>query len=254
MSIGVRANALPMGCRCMAKMGVSNMGSGGSLLRAEVLTGKRDPGLERSRLKFLDQLVRRGVSAATINAISMVPREWFVTEALAPDAYEDVALPTTHGQTISQPSLVATMIDLLELDPSYRVLEVGAGSGYQAAVLSLLAAHVVSVERVPELTETAKTRLHRFGYSNCRIEQANDEIGWPAGAPYDRIIVAAAAPKVPAALSSQLGPGGKMVIPVGRRSGQDLLVVTRESDGLTVKKAGKCMFVPLIGRDAWADT
>ena len=230
------------------------MDSNGSLLRAEVLTGRRDPALERSRLKFLDQLVRRGVSAATINAISTVPREWFVTEGLAPDAYEDVALPTASGQTISQPSLVATMIDFLELKPGHRVLEVGAGSGYQAAVVSLLAAHVVSVERVPELTETARVRLHRLGYTNCRIEQASDEIGWPAGAPYDRIIVAAAAPKVPAALSNQLGPGGQMVIPVGSRSGQDLLVVTRESDGLTVKKAGKCMFVPLIGRDAWSET
>ena len=198
--------------------------------------------------------MRRGVSPATMNAMSMVPREWFVTEALAPDAYEDVALPTAHGQTISQPSLVATMIDLLDVKPGHHVLEVGAGSGYQAALLSLLAAHVVSVERVPELTVSARDKLRRFGYSNCRIEQANDEIGWPADAPYDRIIVAAAAPKVPAALSNQLGPGGKMVIPVGRRSDQDLLVVSREADGLTVKKAGKCMFVPLIGRDAWAET
>ena len=238
----------------MAKMHAINMDNEGNLLRAEVLTGKRDPGLERSRLKLLDQLVRRGVSAATINAISLVPREWFVTEALAPDAYEDVALPTAHRQTISQPSLVATMIDLIDLDASHRVLEVGAGSGYQAAILSLLSSYVVSVERVPELTGSAKARLDRLGYTNCRIEQANDEIGWPAGAPYDRIIVAAAAPKVPAALSSQLGPGGKMVIPVGRRSGQDLLVVSRELDGLTVKKSGKCMFVPLIGRDAWPDT
>ena len=231
-----------------------NVDRNGDFSGAEVLTSDRDPGLESSRLKLLDQLVRRGVSAATINAMSMVPRERFVSEALAPDAYEDVALPTAHGQTISQPSLVATMIDLLEINPRHRVLEVGAGSGYQAALLSLLAVHVVSVERVPELTVSARHKLHRLGYSNCRIEQANDEIGWPAGAPYDRIIVAAAAPKVPAALSNQLGPGGKMVIPVGRRSGQDLLVVSREADGLTVKKAGKCMFVPLIGRDAWAET
>ena len=219
-----------------------------------VSTGNRDRGLERSRLKFLDQLVRRGVSAATINALSQAPREMFVPESLRRDAYDDVALPTDKGQTISQPSLVASMIDLLEVQPWHRVLEVGAGSGYQAAVLSLLASHVVSVERIPELTVAAKSRLQRLGYAKCRIEQANDEIGWPAGAPYDRIIVAAAAPRVPAALSNQLGPGGRMVIPVGRRSGQDLLVVSRGPDGLTVKKAGKCMFVPLIGRDAWAET
>ena len=219
-----------------------------------VSIGNRDRGLERSRLKFLDQLVRRGVSAATINALSQVPREMFVPESLKRDAYDDVALPTDKGQTISQPSLVASMIDLLEVQPWHCVLEVGAGSGYQAAVLSLLASHVVSVERIPELTVAAKSRLKRLGYSKCRIEQANDDIGWPAGAPYDRIIVAAAAPRVPAALSNQLGPGGQMVIPVGRRSGQDLLVVSRGPDGLTVKKAGKCMFVPLIGRDAWAET
>lgn len=218
----------------------------------QVLTNAREPGLERSRLEFLDRIVRRGVSAATLDAMSRVRREMFVPESFISEAYEDVALPTANGQTISQPSLVASMIDLLELDPSHRVLEVGAGSGYQAAVLSLLASQVVSVERIPELTQTAKARLHRLGYARCRIEQAVDEIGWPSAAPYDRIVVAAAAPKVPAALSNQLGPGGRMVIPVGRRTNQDLLVVSRDSDGLSVKKAGKCMFVPLIGRDAWA--
>ena len=218
----------------------------------QVLNSAREPGLERSRLEFLDRIVRRGVSAATLDAMSRVRREMFVPESFRSEAYEDVALPTANGQTISQPSLVASMIDLLELDPSHRVLEVGAGSGYQAAVLSLLASQVVSVERIPELTQTARARLHRLGYARCRIEQAGDEIGWPSAAPYDRIVVAAAAPKVPAALSNQLGPGGRMVIPVGRRTDQDLLVVSRKSDGLSVKKAGKCMFVPLIGRDAWA--
>ena len=238
----------------MAKIHANDTNSGGNMVQTQPSTNNRDPGLESSRLKFLDLLVRRGVSTATINAISVVPREEFVPRSLTQDAYEDVALPTARGQTISQPSLVAGMIDLLDIGPGHRVLEVGAGSGYQAAVVSLLAAHVVSVERIPELTESARVRLHRLGYSNCRIEQADDEIGWPAGAPYDRIIVAAAAPKVPAALSNQLGPGGQMVIPVGSRTGQDLLVVSREADGLTVKKAGKCMFVPLIGRDAWADS
>ena len=230
------------------------MGWFGIKLWSQASTGDKEPGLERLRLKFLDQLVRRGLSAATIDAISHVPREMFVSGPLRPEAYDDVALPTDKGQTISQPSLVASMIDLLELEPGHRVLEVGAGSGYQAAVLSLLASHVVSVERIPALTETAKSRIERLGYTNCRIELAGDEIGWPAGAPYDRIIVAAAAPKVPAALSRQLAPGGRMVIPVGSRSGQDLLVVSRGANGMTVKKAGKCMFVPLIGRDAWSDT
>ena len=220
----------------------------------QVLTNAREPGLEQSRLEFLDRIVRRGVSAATLDAMSRVRREMFVPESFRSEAYEDVALPTANGQTISQPSLVANMIDLLELNPSHRVLEVGAGSGYQAAILSLLASQVVSVERIPELTQTAKARLDRLGYARCRIEQAGDEIGWPSAAPYDRIVVAAAAPKVPAALSNQLGPGGRMVIPVGRRTDQDLLVVSRDSDGLSVKKAGKCMFVPLIGRDAWAPT
>ena len=227
---------------------------GATVPSPRVLTNAREPGLERSRLEFLDRIVRRGVSAATLDAMSRVPREMFVPESFRSEAYEDVALPTAEGQTISQPSLVASMVDLLELDPSHRVLEVGAGSGYQAAVLSLLASQVVSVERIPELTQTAEARLHRLGYARCRIEQAGDEIGWPSAAPYDRIVVAAAAPKVPAALSNQLGPGGRMVIPVGRRTDQDLLVVSRDSDGLSVKKAGKCMFVPLIGRDAWPPT
>ena len=224
----------------------------GDISRPEARGGDRKSGLERSRLRFLDQLVRRGVSEATYDAMARVPREMFVPQQFRREAYDDVALPTANGQTISQPSLVANMIDLLELGPRHRVLEVGAGSGYQAAVLSLLASHVVSVERIPELTETARVRVKNLGFSKCRIEQAGDEIGWPAGAPYDRIVVAAAAPKVPAVLSNQLAPGGQMVIPVGRRSGQDLLVVSRSGDGLTVKKAGKCMFVPLIGRDAWA--
>ena len=230
------------------------MERGANVPSPQVLNSAREPGLEQSRLEFLDRIVRRGVSAATLDAMSRVRREMFVPESFRSEAYEDVALPTANGQTISQPSLVASMIDLLELDPSHRVLEVGAGSGYQAAILSLLASQVVSVERIPELTQTARARLHRLGYARCRIEQAGDEIGWPSAAPYDRIVVAAAAPKVPAALSNQLGPGGRMVIPVGRRTNQDLLVVSSDSDGLSVKKAGKCMFVPLIGRDAWAPT
>ena len=118
----------------------------------QVLNSARELGLEQSRLEFLDRIVRRGVSAATVEAMSRVPREMFVPHSLRSEAYEDVALPTAEGQTISQPSLVASMVDLLELDPSHRVLEVGAGSGYQAAVLSLLASQVVSVERIPELT------------------------------------------------------------------------------------------------------
>ena len=227
---------------------------GAGIAPPQVSTAKREPVLEQSRLKFLDRIVRKGLSAATVDAMSRVPREMFVPQPFRLEAYKDVALPTARGQTISQPTLVATMIDLLELDPSHRVLEVGAGSGYQAAVLSLLSSEVISVERIPELTETAKDRIHRLGYARCRIEQAGDTLGWPSAAPYDRIIVAAAAPKVPAVLSDQLGIGGRMVIPTGRRNGQDLLVVSRDSDGLSVKKAGKCVFVPLIGRDAWAPT
>ncbi len=228
---------------------------GGAKIRPpRVLAGSHKASLERSRLDFLDRITRRGVSAATIEAMSRVRREMFVPPQFRLEAYRDAALPTAKSQTISQPSLVARMIDLLEIEPHHHVLEVGAGSGYQAAVLSLLASHVVSVERIPELTEAAKSRLRQLGYDKCRIEQAGDELGWPSAAPYDRIIVAAAAPNVPAALSRQLGPGGRMVIPVGRRTDQDLLVVSRTSRGLTVKRDGKCMFVPLIGRDAWKPT
>ena len=213
----------------------------------QVLNSAREPGLEQSRLEFLDRIVRRGVSATTLDAMARVPREMFVPESFRSEAYEDVALPTANGQTISQPSLVASMIDLLELDPSHRVLEVGAGSGYQAAILSLLASQVVSVERIPEThAKRRKARLDRLGYARCRIEQAGDEIGWPSAAPYDRIVVAAAAPKVPAALSNQLGPRwAQWSFPVGRRTNQDLLVVSRKSDGLSVKKAGKMHVCPV---------
>ncbi len=213
----------------------------------------REPGLERSRLRLLENIRREGVPDAVLDAIAQTPREEFVPDSYRNDAYRDVALPTAAGQTISQPSLVAKMVALLEAQPTHRVLEVGAGSGYQAAVLSYLAASVVSVERIPALALAARRRLERLGYGNCRIEQAREVLGWPDGAPFDGIIVAAAAPSVPDELYRQLAPGGRMVIPVGGRGGQQLLVVIRGRFGRKVQRLFRCAFVPLIGPDAWPE-
>ncbi len=215
--------------------------------------GVNESGLERSRLELLDYIERQGVPEIVLDAVARTPREEFVPAAFRLEAYDNKALPTSEGQTISQPSLVARMVALLEVQPGHRVLEVGAGSGYQAAILSLLASEVVSVERVAALTASSRDRLRRLGFSNCRIEQAGDALGWPAGAPFDRIIVAAGAPSVPEELYGQLVRGGRMVIPVGSRNGQELLVVMRTRFGRKTKRAGQCVFVPLIGSSAWPE-
>ncbi len=184
-----------------------------------------------------------------------VPREDFVPPALRPHAYENRPLPLARGQTISQPLMVAVMTAALDPRPTDRVLEIGTGSGYQAAVLATLAAHVVTVERLPELAGTAAVRLADLGYDNVEVHIAPpDTLGWPEGAPYDGIMVTAGAPHVPQSLVDQLAVGGRLVVPTGDRFGQDLLVVTRLDGGATkVEQLGGCRFVPLIGPDAWPD-
>ena len=186
-----------------------------------------------------------------VDAMARVPREAFVPPDLVEAAYDDRALPIGYGQTISQPLIIAIMTAALKLRPTDRVLEVGTGSGYQAAVLSLLAGSVTTVERLPELTEPARRRLSALGFENVKLEQAGEELGWPAGAPYDGILVAAAAPRVPGALVDQLRENGRIVIPVGPATHQSLLVVTRTSEGEETTDLGGCQFVPLIGPDAW---
>jgi protein-L-isoaspartate(D-aspartate) O-methyltransferase len=188
-----------------------------------------------------------------VDAVARVPREEFVAPELREQAYEDRALPAGCGQTISQPYVVAVMTSAASVHSTDRVLDVGTGTGYQAAVLSLIARRVISVERIPWLAATAVERLRRLGYQNVEVHLARDDVlGWPEGAPYDAIVVAAGAPKVPEALIGQLAPGGRMVIPIGEPIRQDLLVVRKSADGSwTTTDLGPCAFVPLIGPGGW---
>ncbi|MEX2372281.1 MAG: protein-L-isoaspartate(D-aspartate) O-methyltransferase [Dehalococcoidia bacterium] len=183
-----------------------------------------------------------------LDAILHTPREEFVPPGVRPYAYEDTALPLEAGQTISQPTIVAMMTAALRLEGDERVLEVGTGSGYQAAVLALLCAQVVSVEVVDSLRESAHDRLQTLGITNVTALPATDEIGAPDLGPYDAIIVTAAAPEVPPPLLDQLAPGGRLVIPVGSREEQELQRVTRDIEGgVTSEDLGACRFVPLTG-------
>ncbi len=182
-----------------------------------------------------------------IEAMERVPREAFVPEDARHLAYDDHPLPIGEGQTISQPFIVALMLEALDLRRSDRVLEVGTGSGYQAALLGELVREVVTVERIDSLARDARERLLSLGYANVAVEMAGDRLGWPAGAPYDAIVVAAASPMLPRPLREQLGVGGRMIIPVGSPSSQDLMKVTRTADSYSVRTMGACRFVPLIG-------
>jgi protein-L-isoaspartate(D-aspartate) O-methyltransferase len=185
-------------------------------------------------------------------AVASVPRERFLPEDLHPYAYDNRPLPIGHGQTISQPLIVAMMTETLQLNSGDKVLELGTGSGYQAAILAELAGQVVTVERIPELAERAAALLSALGYDNVRVHVAGETLGWPDDAPYDGIIVTAGAPQVPRPLLEQLAPGGRLVIPVGARDVQELLQVTNTGHGLTSRRLGPCRFVPLVGSGAWA--
>jgi protein-L-isoaspartate(D-aspartate) O-methyltransferase len=202
---------------------------------------------------LLAELRRQGiVDERVLAAIAAVPREAFVGEAERPMAWANVALPIGEGQTISQPYVVAIMAQALSPQPDERVLEIGAGSGYGAAVLAQLARQVVAVERLPALAEVARARLVALGYTTIEINVGDGTLGWPAGSPYDAISVAAAAPTVPPALLAQLHPTrGRMVIPVGDHEGQALLLVQTDPRGPQPRSLGSVRFVPLIGRQGW---
>jgi protein-L-isoaspartate(D-aspartate) O-methyltransferase len=200
------------------------------------------------------QLRGRGIrDEAVLAAMETTPRELFVPPDLADQAYADRALPLGSGQTISQPYMVARMTEALEPRPGDRVLEVGTGSGYQAAVLSRLVDRVYSVERKPELAEGARERLARMGVENVEIRVADGSGGWPEKGPYQGIVVTAAAPEVPEALVEQLDPdGGRLVIPVGDRSLQQLTRVKRTGDDVETAGLLACRFVPLLGEGGWS--
>ncbi len=188
-----------------------------------------------------------------IEAMRRVPREAFVSPELCYAAYEDRPLSIGFGQTISQPYIVALMVQALELESQDKVLELGAGSGYEAAILAELSREVITVERIPELADRARQVLQQLGYSKVKVYPAGKELGWPAEAPYDAVIVSAGAPGVPPALLEQLSPGGRLVIPVGSRWQQDLLKVTKRKKRNKVQNLGGCYFVPLIGEGAWEE-
>ncbi len=200
-----------------------------------------------------EQLVARGITdARVLEAMRRVPREAFVPNASYAQAYADRALPIGSGQTISQPYMVAVMSEALRLTGSERVLDVGTGSGYQAAVLGELARSVMTIERVPELAETARARLTALGYANVDVRVGDGTLGSPSYAPFDGILVAAGAPRAPDALKQQLSPdGGRLVIPIGPAEQQWLVVITRHGDQFAEFSGIGCVFVPLLGHDGW---
>ncbi len=209
--------------------------------------------LGRARARMVEEQLRdRGIrDDRVLAAMGRVPRERFVDPALAERAYDDGPLPIGAGQTISQPYMVARMVELLALDGGERVLEIGAGSGYQTAILAELAAAVFAVERLPSLGAEAEGRLRALGYANVELGVFDGTAGWPARAPFDAIVVAAGAPEVPAALVDQLVEGGRLVLPVGSRDWQRLAIVVRRGDAAETTWETACTFVPLIGRHGW---
>jgi len=207
-----------------------------------------DRAAERERM-VERQLRARGIADEhVLAAFRAVPREAFVGEGQADAAYEDRPLPIGHGQTLSQPYVVALMLEALAVRPGDRVLEVGAGSGYAAALLSRLAGRVVAVERVRELADAARRRLAALGCANVEVRHGDGTLGWPGGAPFDAVLVSAAAPDVPPALVGQLAQGGRLVMPVGDARSQELVRLVRSPDGgLGEERLGGVVFVPLIG-------
>ena len=200
------------------------------------------------RAQLVETLREKGIrDLGVLHAIATVPRHRFVPESLRHRAYEDCPLPIGAGQTISQPYVHARSLELLRLRGSDRVLEVGAGSGYQTALLAALASTVLAVERVPALAKAARGVLENLGVGNASVVIGDGTLGWRSYAPYDAIVVAAGSPAVPKPLIEQLAPGGRMVIPPGDREGQVLTLVERDGDALRTTTATDVRFVPLLG-------
>ncbi|KQV88026.1 protein-L-isoaspartate(D-aspartate) O-methyltransferase [Pelomonas sp. Root1237] len=210
---------------------------------------------ERRERMVATQLAARGIRAdAVLRAMRTVPREAFVEAGFEDVAYQDAAMPIAQGQTISQPFIVALMIEAAEVKAGDAVLEIGAGSGYAAAVLSRIAAHVSAIERSEVLARRAHERLAALGYDNVEIITGDGSGGWPGGGSFDAILVAASGPDVPPGLKAQLAPGGRLVIPVGKTRGQTLVKVRRLANGHFDQQAlADVAFVPLIGAQGWAE-
>jgi len=210
--------------------------------------------LKAARDEMVERDLRgRGIrDEGVLRAMASVPREAFVPPDLRHLAYADRALPLASGQTISQPYIVAAMTEALAPEPGDRILEVGTGSGYQAAVLAEIVARVYSVERIERLADEARSTLERLGYENVRIRVGDGAKGWPDAAPFDGVIVTAAAPEIPPSLVEQLrSDGGRLVAPVGSKEVQDLLRVERRGEDVQTKILMGCRFVPLLGDEGW---
>lgn len=202
---------------------------------------------------MIEEIRERGIhDLEVLQVFDRVPRHLFVPESVHNRAYDDTPLPIGFGQTASQPSLQALYLQVLQLQPRDKVLEIGTGSGYQTALLANLAGHVYSVERLRELSARARTVLDQLRYTNVALLVGDGSIGWARYAPYDAILVGAAAPSIPPALIEQLAPGGRLLIPVGDRMQQTLVLVRKLEDGSTEQEdITACTFVPLLGRFGW---
>ena len=208
----------------------------------------RDAGPEAARVRMVEeQIAARGIAdPAVLQAMRTVPRHEFVPERARADAYADWPLPIGHGQTISQPYVVALMTELAAVKPGDRVLEIGTGSGYQAAILSALGAEVYTIEIVEPLARSAEAVLRRLGYGRVHVRHGDGSRGWPEAAPFDAVVVTAAPPEVPPALVAQLAPGGRLVIPVGGGEEQELRVLVRTPSGIETRPGVAVRFVPMV--------
>jgi protein-L-isoaspartate(D-aspartate) O-methyltransferase len=208
---------------------------------------------ERLRDLMVDsQLIPRGIrDARVLEVMRKVPRHLFMDESIRHRAYDDMALPVGEGQTISQPYMVAVMTELLALKGAERVLEIGTGSGYQAAVLAELSGEVYTIERIQSLSDKAAATLRSLGYLNIHPEVGDGTLGLPDAAPFDRILVTAGAPEIPSPLIEQLAEGGILLVPVGDRSSQQLVRIKKEKSTLSKEYYTPCVFVPLVGKHGW---
>ena len=214
--------------------------------------GSGDKFAEDRRLMVESQIRKRGITDEhVLLAMATVPRHEFVPAFWINQAYADEPLPIGHGQTISQPYIVAAMVASLALTGSEIVLEIGTGCGYQAAVVSLLAREIHTVEILPDLAQSAAERLQRLGYANAHVHSGDGTLGWREFSPYDAILIAAAAPTVPEPLLQQLAEGGRLIAPVGEEDKQELQLITKRVGKFSVKQGGPCRFVPLLGQHGW---
>lgn len=201
-----------------------------------------------------NQIISRGITdPGVLEAMGKIQRHLFVEEALIGEAYNDHPLPVGYKQTISQPYIVALMTEALEMTGKEKTLEIGTGSGYQTAILAELSKTVYTIERIERLLEKSKMLLESLGYANIFFKAFDGTLGWDEFAPYDAIIVTAGAPKIPQPLMDQMAEGGKLVIPIGNRYGQDLIKVTRTKNAFKEKNLGGCRFVDLIGAHGWEE-